>query len=471
MLTHSSADDERQFEKIIKPELLRRERAPLSTFSRFLDYFLPMTSDWLHPREELVRTMNRIYHTRMTTTSGGNLSILDPDGSIWITPSRLDKGNLRPSDIVQVMPDGSYDSPYPPSSEFPFHREIYKSNPRIKSIVHAHPGALVAFSICREVPELEVQRHAFDVCRKIAYAPYACPGSEKLGQNIAEAFTTGADCVMLENHGVVVGGTDLQDAFQRFETLEFVAQTLVRAKRLGKVSTLPEEVLTSNPDPGFSEMEAKPPTTKEKELRGKLCEFVHRSYRQRLLISTAGAFSARLSETEFLITPHRRDRLELEPNMLVRANASARESGKTTSRSARLHAAIYEKHPDVGVVILAQPAFASAYCMTKATLDTRTIPESYLVLLDAPKVPFACVVKDSEALADKVSLKDCPVILIENEGALVVGKDLLDAFDRLEVLEATTEALQMSVPLGDLVPMGDEHLTELRQVFGLDPKP
>lgn len=427
-----------------------------------------MESDWLHPREELVRTMERIYRYRMTTTSGGNLSILDPDGSIWITPSRLDKGKLRPADIVKVEKDGSYDSPFPPSSEFPFHREIYRRSPRIKAIVHAHPGALVAFSICRALPELQVQRHAFDVCRKIAYAPYACPGSEQLGLNIAEAFASGADCVMLENHGVVVGGSDLQDAFQRFETLEFVAQTLVRAKRLGEVSTLPEEVLRDQPGPGFGEMAVEPPSNREKELRSQLCDFVHRSYRQRLLISTAGALSVRLDERDFLVTPHRRDRLEIEPGMLVRANASAREAGKTTSRSARLHAAIYERHPDVGAVILAQPAFASAYCMTDAALDTRTIPESYLVLLDAPKVPFACVVKDADALAEKVSLSECPVILIENEGALVVGKDLLDAYDRLEVLEATTEALQMSVPLGPLVPMADQHLSELRRVFGLD---
>ena len=45
----------------------------------------PMDSSWLHPRDELVATMARIYRYRMTTTSGGNLSILDPDGSIWIT--------------------------------------------------------------------------------------------------------------------------------------------------------------------------------------------------------------------------------------------------------------------------------------------------------------------------------------------------------------------------------------------------
>ncbi|HEY9248868.1 MAG TPA: class II aldolase/adducin family protein, partial [Rariglobus sp.] len=87
---------------------------------------------------------------------------------------------------------------------------------------------------------------------------------------------------------------------------------------------------------------------------------------------------------------------------------------------------------------------------------------------DSPKVPFACIVNDAEALAARVSLKKCPVLLIENEGALIVGRTLLEAFDRLEVLEATAEALLLSRPLGQLVPMPDEALAELRRAFGLD---
>jgi L-fuculose-phosphate aldolase len=80
-----------------------------------------MDTRWMPPREELVTTMLRIYRYRMTTTSGGNLSILDPDGSIWITPARVDKGALTPGDIVRVWPDGRRDGAHPPSSELPFH--------------------------------------------------------------------------------------------------------------------------------------------------------------------------------------------------------------------------------------------------------------------------------------------------------------------------------------------------------------
>lgn len=428
-----------------------------------------MDSRWLHPRNELVQTMHRIYRYRMTTTSGGNLSIIDPDGSIWITPSKVDKGNLTPADVVRMLPDGKREGQHPPSSEFPFHREIYKRRPDIKAIVHAHPGALVAFSICRLLPDTRVQTHVYNVCGKIVYAPYACPGSEELGQNIADAFATGADCVMLENHGVVIGGVDLQDAFQRFETLEFAAQTLVKASSLGEVQYLPPESLIRETVPEWHDLASAPLTNHEKELRAQICAFVRRSYEQRLLISTAGAFSARLdNKGEFLVTPRRRDRLELEPAGLVRAKGHACSSGQRPSRVAHLHSLIYDRLPETGAIISAQPAHASAFCMTKTPLITRTIPESYIVLNEAPKVPFARIVEDAPKIAACMDIKKCPVVLIENEGALVIGRNVLEAFDRLEVLEATAEALLLGRPLGLLAPMPEDALLELRKAFGMD---
>lgn len=427
-----------------------------------------MDTTWLHPREELVETMRRIYRYKMTTTSGGNLSILDPDGSIWITPSRVDKGSLQPTDVVRVHANGEREGLHPPSSEFPFHREIYRRRPDLKAIVHAHPGALVAFSICRKVPDTRVQSHAHSVCGRVALAPYACPGTAELGEKIAATFAGGADCVLLENHGVVIGGRDLPEAFQRFETLEFVAQTLIHAATLGPVQMLPPQHLGIDTVPEFAELPGRAPSNREKELRTAICRFVQRAYQQRLMISTAGACSARLDEDEFLITPRRRDRLEMSAGRIVRARRGASEAGQRPSRAALLHALIYERHPDVGAIINAQPAHASAFCMTAAPLSTRTIPESYVVLNEAPKLPFLRIVDDAERIAGEVSLRKRPVVLIENEGALVLGRDVLDAFDRLEVLEATTEALLLAKPLGPVVPMPEPAIAELRRVFKVE---
>ncbi len=92
----------------------------------------------LHPRDQIVATMDRIYAHDMTTTSGGNISVKDENGDVWITPARVDKGSLRRQDVVRIRPDGSKDGIHPPSSEFPFHLAIYEARPDVKAVIHAH---------------------------------------------------------------------------------------------------------------------------------------------------------------------------------------------------------------------------------------------------------------------------------------------------------------------------------------------
>ena len=426
-----------------------------------------MSSD---PRLALASTMDRIYRYRMTTPSGGNLSIRTPDGGLWITPSRLDKGKLRPEHIVRVAADGTHTGDIGPSSELPFHREIYRRRPDVGALVHAHPGALVAFSICREIPDTRIHAHAHQLCGNVAIAPYACPSSQQLGDNIAATFAAGADCVILENHGIVIGGRNLAEAFQRFETLEFLAQILARTRQLGTVCLQPPDRLAVVPQPqiipaadgGFAALPLEEPA-----LREHLCEFVQRAYRQRLVLSATGAYSARLSDGTFLITPSGRDRLELTPADLVRTDGRAASAGQIPSRAVRLHAALYARHPQVGSVVTANPTHVSTFLMTDAPLKTRTIPESYYFLRDAPKLPFHCLVNDAEKLATVIDPRHCPIVLVQNECALVVGTDVFSAFDRLEVLEASAEALYLARGVGPLVTMPESDLEELRVTFSM----
>ncbi len=83
-----------------------------------------MDFDLLHPADQIVMIMQRIYNYGMTTTSGGNLSIKDENGDIWITPGGIDKGTLTRRDICCVKPDGTQIGPHRPSIEFPFHKTV-----------------------------------------------------------------------------------------------------------------------------------------------------------------------------------------------------------------------------------------------------------------------------------------------------------------------------------------------------------
>ncbi|MCO6457999.1 MAG: class II aldolase/adducin family protein [Pirellulaceae bacterium] len=411
-------------------------------------------------------TMERIYRSRMTTTSGGNLSIRDADGCVWITPARVDKGSLTREDIVCVRADGRVEGRHAASSELPFHQAIYGARPDIRAIVHAHPVALVAFSICRQTPDTRLFHQAHSVCGVPGFAAYALPGSQQLGANIAAVFAAGSDCVVLENHGVVVGGTSLSEAFQRFEALEFAGKTIIKARHLGPIHYLSSAELerAQQRSVQLEPLAPAPAGSGEKELRRQLAEFIRRGCRQRLLISTEGSFSARLDHDAFLITPSQQDRelLGIGDFVLVRGRACV--AGARPSRATLAHRAIYDRHPDVQAIVLAHPVNATAFSVTDAVFDARTIPESYIFLRDVRRVPYGVQYDDDGRIADWVSLKS-PVALLANDGVLVVGSSVLDAFDRLEVLETTAEAVINAGVLGPVSAMSDQVIEQLRAAF------
>ncbi|MCC6353986.1 MAG: class II aldolase/adducin family protein [Verrucomicrobiae bacterium] len=422
--------------------------------------------DFTHPRDQILEIMERIYRYRMTTTSGGNVSLLDADGDLWITPSRVDKGGLARRDIVRVGQCGTVDGPHPPSSELPFHRAIYGERPDLRAIVHAHPVALVAFSITGRVPDTRLFPQARRMCGEPGFASYALPGSAALGESIASAFGRGFSCVVMENHGVVVGGSTAAEAFQRFEALEFAAKTIIKAASLGGAKYLNENQIAAADvrDRGWAALAEAQATSAERELRRDLCEFVRRGCRQRLLISTEGSLSARLDDTGFLITPSGQDRYALRAEDIVMVRGAACEPGKLPSRAARAHGAIYRTHPDVRAIAFAHPVNATAFSVSDSPFDARTIPESYILLRDVARLPFGMPYGHGEELAAAVSMER-PVALLANDGALALGGSVLDVFDRLEVLEATAEAIINGRAIGDISPMSDAALAEIRGAF------
>ena len=61
---------------------------------------------YIHPREQLAISMSWIYRHHLTNAASGNISCLDENGDMWITPADVDKGSLLPRDMVCVQADG-----------------------------------------------------------------------------------------------------------------------------------------------------------------------------------------------------------------------------------------------------------------------------------------------------------------------------------------------------------------------------
>lgn len=424
----------------------------------------------LHPADQLVMIMNRIYTRGMTTTSGGNLSIRDNSGDVWITPAGIDKGTLTRGDIVRVRKDGIVEGEHAPSSELPFHMAVYRSRPDLHAVLHAHPHALVAFSIVRKLPSLSLFPSVGRSCKGISLAAYDLPGSDRLGEKIANQFAAGSDIVLLENHGLVIGGESLFGAFMIFETLESSARLETIARRLGTVRELnPSQLSLSETRSHLTmdDIEFNTRSTEELAARRDMVTLIQRSYTQGLFNATNGTYSVRLSDGSVLITPYNKDRAYVQVEDIVRVKDGMKERGKTPSRAILLHERIYSRHPDIKAILVAHPIHLMAFAVTDAVFDPRTIPESYILLRGIHKIPFETVYQDIEKIATTIDERT-PALLVENDSVITTGSSLLQAFDRLEVAEATATSLYLSHSIGDVVHIEKGQIGELNKAFGLN---
>lgn len=428
-----------------------------------------MKLEMLHPADQLVMFMERIYGYGMTTTSGGNLSILDDNGDIWITPGSIDKGSLTRNDMICIKPDGTIVGNHKPSSEYPFHQHIYKTRPDLKAVLHAHPPALVAFSIVRKLPNTSLIPNVRFSCGKIGMAKYGLPGSDDLGAKISEEFEKGYNTVILENHGVVIGAKSMFDAFKSFETLDFSARLEIDAHNIGTPKPLTSEQIDwykSRQHIAMDEFVANKISSEEKAARAEMCKLIKRAYNQQLVNSTQGTFSQRIDDDSFIITPSGTDRKYLEPEDIVKISGDFKEMGKRPSRSALLHREIYRQHPHINSIIIAHPPCIMSFAVTEEPLDSRTIPESYILMRTIPKLEFgANYLKPVETAS--VFKENTPIAIISNDCVIVTGNSLLNAFDRLEVAEYSARAIIAAKDLGEVVAIKDDEIDEIVDAFGL----
>ena len=428
-----------------------------------------MNIQYIHPADQLVMFMQRIYDKRLTTMSGGNLSIRDDDGNIWITPAGVDKGTLTRRDIICVTPDGTVIGPHKPSSELPFHISVYKMRSDLHAVLHAHPPALVAFSIVRQCPSLDLIPTVRRVCPDVRIATYAVPGSEALGANVGAVFADGCDIAILENHGVCVGAPDMFTAFQRFETLNYTASLEVLGRKVGNIHELPADAYRMSETNFHTKMDDFIPNSRSSEelaARRDMITLIHRSYQMGLFTATHGTYSVRLADGSFVITPFNYDRAYLEEDDLVRVKAGMKELGKTPSRAVHLHEKIYETHPDIQAILLAHPVHAMAFAVTDAAFDARTIPESYILLRDVKKIPYEEIYTNPDQMAKEFA-PSCPAVMVENDCVIVTGGSLLQAFDRLEVMESTAHSIISAQEIGPIVHITDPEIEEIKEAFHL----
>lgn len=409
------------------------------------------------PRK-IVEVMNLIYRNNLTTVSGGNLSILDDDGAIWITPSGVDKGSLQEDDIVRIGADGTISGRHKPSIELPFHQQIYQSRPDIRAIIHAHPPALIAASLVHKTPPIAIAPLFKLHCAKIDIARYALPGSPLLGKNIAQQFALGCDAVILENHGIAVGDKSLDDAWLKFELLNFCAATAIHGAPLGPLKTLSDEQCEKFR--GLMQARQRYPLTQEHlPERQALNDIAHRVQQKGLSPCAFFSLSQRLEDDTVLISRSDKMLHTLTADDFVRLAETP-----APSSLAALHQAIYARHPRIRTIMMALPPHAMGFACTGVPFDSRLIPESYMVMRQVKSPEYEALFDGS--LPDFIDRRS-DVLLIQNAMVMVCGESPLKAYDRLEVLEFSARAGDYARALGHIVHIPPQDIEDIHQAFNL----
>jgi len=185
-------------------------------------------------RSEIVRFGRKMLAARLTSGTGGNLSIFAPgEGLVAISPSGIEYEDMEPGDVPVVDLAGvTVEGTRKPSSELGFHLSLYRQRPDIRAVVHTHSVYATTMACLHwEIPAVHYLV-AFSG-RKVPLAPYATFGSEELAVHVA-ATIGDYNAVLLANHGLVTVGPNLATAFAVAEEIELVARIYYQAKCIGE---------------------------------------------------------------------------------------------------------------------------------------------------------------------------------------------------------------------------------------------
>ena len=189
---------------------------------------------------------------------------------------------------------------------------------------------------------------------------------------------------------------------------------------------------------------------KERQERAQVCRLL---YDRQLVSACDGNVSRKVSGEHILITPSGRNKgfLQAEDILVTDFSGNSVNGAGKASKEFPLHRVVYEKRPEITAVVHTHPVYATAFAMAGKNIPEDYLIESRVMLGKCALAKYAP--PGTRQLAEEAALyvEECNAILLQNHGALTYGRDLMDAYHKMEVLECIAKTIIMSRLVGDPV--------------------
>ena len=179
-------------------------------------------------RNMIIEIGKRMYSKNFVAAHDGNISCRVDEDIIWATPTGVSKGFMNEETLIKMRLDGTIVSKgsIEPSSEIKMHLCIYKENPDIMGVTHAHPPVCTSFAVAGIGLDQAIYPEAFVNLGTVPCVHYETPGSQGAADSI-KPYCKSHCALLLANHGAISWGRSLMEAFYRLESIEHYAMILL----------------------------------------------------------------------------------------------------------------------------------------------------------------------------------------------------------------------------------------------------
>jgi L-fuculose-phosphate aldolase len=189
-------------------------------------------------KKKLVDICHRVYAKGFVAAYDGNISARTPDNTILITRSGVCKGEVTEKDIAEIDLDGRLLSKKVKiSTEHKIHLLAYQKRKEVNAVVHCHPAYATAFALIGKGLDKHFLPEVFLSLGKIPVCKYATPSTGQVPKSL-EPYIKYSWAMLLQNHGAITLGKNLDDAYFKMEKTEHAAKIIWLAKLIGSPRVL-----------------------------------------------------------------------------------------------------------------------------------------------------------------------------------------------------------------------------------------